>query len=363
MARKIVHHPPCVVPRHSPLATRHCLLVFLVTFLSSCGKAPEPLYQEQILALGALIDITIWGVAPDAAQQAADQIAEDFNHIHTTWHAWKPSPLTRLNAHLNDTVAYTPEAELLPLLAQAKQLSLNSGNLFNPAIGKLVAAWGFQGDEPKDPPPDAKTVAALVAAQPSMEQVHLAGNSVQSSNPAVQLDLGAIGQGYAVDVAIAHLRKLGIHNAIVNASGDIRVIGKRGTRPWRIGIRDPRGPGIIASIELQGDESIVTSGTYERYFDYQGKRYHHIIDPRSGYPARGTVSVTVVHNNATTADAASTALLVAGPAQWQRVARAMGIKQVMLIDEQEIVHIDPLLAKRIHFETKTQPRMKISAPL
>jgi thiamine biosynthesis lipoprotein len=250
---------------------------------------------------------------------------------------------------------------LLPLITRADQLARASGELFNPAIGKLIGTWGFHSDEPLLPPPTADTVAALVAQHPGMDDLRITGDTLQSSNPAVQLDFGAIAQGYAVDLAIAQLRALGIHNAIVNASGDIRVIGKRGTRAWRIGIRNPRGPGIIASIEMEGDESIVTSGTYERYFEYQGTRYHHIIDPRSGYPASGLVSVTVLHSDTTTADAASTALLVAGPEDWGKTARALGIKDVMLIDQTGKVILTPTLAARIRFEIAPAPQIEIRA--
>ncbi|MDO9371877.1 MAG: Gx transporter family protein [Gammaproteobacteria bacterium] len=270
------------------------------------SSKPEPLYQEQILALGALVDISIWGIEPGAARHAADEITADFNRIHTTWHAWKPSELTRINAQLVTGNAFSVNPEMIPLLVRARVLSQASDHLFNPAIGQLLARWGFQGDEAKGPPPDPAVIHTLIAQHPTLDDVVIEYSHLRSTNRAVQLDVGAIGQGYAVDVAIAHLRKLGIENAMVNASGDIRVIGRHGNRPWRIGIRDPRGSGILASIELHGDESIVTSGTYERYFDYAGKRYHHIIDPRTGYPAQGTLSVTVLAR-----DAASTALVLA----------------------------------------------------
>ncbi|MDA1107578.1 MAG: FAD:protein FMN transferase [Proteobacteria bacterium] len=329
----------------------------------SCSKQEAPLYQEQILALGALVDISLWGVKPEAARQAADAITADFNRIHTTWHAWKPSELTRINAQLVTGHAFSVNPEMIPLLVRAHALSQASDHLFNPAIGQLLARWGFQGDEPKGPPPDPAVISALISQHPTLDDVVIEGDHLRSTNRAVQLDVGAIGQGYAVDVAIAHLRKLGVENAMVNASGDIRVIGRHGNRPWRIGIRDPRGSGILASIELQGDESIVTSGTYERYFDYAGKRYHHIIDPRTGYPAQGTLSVTVLASDTATADAASTALVVAGTKDWHRIARAMGIKQAMLIDDHGTVHIDPVLAKRIRFETTPAPKIELSPPL
>ena len=331
--------------------------------LSGCSK-PDPLYQEQIFALGSLVDISLWGVDPALAARASAQLTEDFNHVHTTWHAWEPSALTRINARLTRTAAFPVDAELIPLLRRARALSLASGGLFNPGIGRLLALWGFQSDErPDGPPPDAQAIATLVTQQPGMGGLHIEGNTLRSTNPALQLDMGAIGQGYAVDIAIEHLRRLGIQNAIVNASGDIRVIGRHGKRPWRIGIRDPRGPGIIASIEMQGDESIVTSGDYERYFEYKGKRYSHILDPRSGYPATGASSVTVLHDNATTADAASTALMVANKTEWRQVARAMGIKELMRISRDGTVQMTPALAKRLRFEINPIPQVEIVAPL
>jgi thiamine biosynthesis lipoprotein len=300
---------------------------------------------------------------PAAARRAADAVTADFHHFHATWHAWQDSALTRINAQLATGQAFSVEPEMIPLLERARALSRASDYLFNPAIGQLFARWGLQSDEPKGPPPDPAVIDALVAQHPTLNDVVIEGNQLRGTNPAAQLDVGAIGQGYAVDVAIAHLRTLGVENAIVNASGDIRVIGKHGTRPWRIGIRNPRGNGIFASIELQGDESIVTSGTYERYFEYGGKRYHHVLDPRTGYPAQGTLSVTVLAHDATTADAASTALLVAGAHDWQRIARAMGVKHVMLIDAQGTAHIDPALTKRIRFEIDPAPEIVISAAL
>jgi thiamine biosynthesis lipoprotein len=155
----------------------------------------------------------------------------------------------------------------------------------------------------------------------------------------VTIDLGGFAKGVAVDRAIALLHERGVDNAIVNAGGDLRAIGRRGDRPWKIGVRAPRGGGILAAIEISGDESVFTSGDYERFFDFQGRRFHHILDPRTGYPTLGLVSVTVVHDDAATADAACTALMVAGPERWPAVAKALGIRHVMVVDADGRVHI------------------------
>ena len=103
-----------------------------------------------------------------------------------------------------------------------------------------------------------------------------------------------------------------------------------------------------------------TSGNYERYFEYNGIRYHHILDPRTGYPARGSLSVTVVNNDAATADAAATALFVAGPEGWREVARNMGIKEVMLIDENMTVYMTPAMAARVQFTVEPKPKTVVT---
>jgi len=156
-------------------------------------------------------------------------------------------------------------------------------------------------------------------------------------------------------MAIQTLQELGIDNAIINAGGDLRAIGKRDNHNWTVGIRHPREKGIIASIEINQDESVFTSGDYERFFEYKKKRYHHIIDPRTGYPAEDVISVTVIHPNATVADAAATALFIAGPQQWHAIARSMGIKLVMMIDDKRNIYMNPAMAQRLMFEPNYGP--------
>jgi thiamine biosynthesis lipoprotein len=159
------------------------------------------------------------------------------------------------------------------------------------------------------------------------------------------------------------LREMGIHNAVVNAGGDLRAIGRHGDRPWRVGIRHPRAPGVLAAVEVEGDESVFTSGDYERYFMYEGKRYDHIIDPRTGRPAQGTASVTVFADQADLADAAATALFVAGPKDWLPVARRMGVKGVLLVDTEGKIYMTPSLKDRIRFEQDPPPPVIMSEPL
>ena len=134
-------------------------------------------------------------------------------------------------------------------------------------------------------------------------------------------------------------------------------------RPWRIGIRHPRKNQLIASIETRGEESIFTSGDYERSFMYNGKRYHHILDPRTGYPAQGTQSVTVIHTDSGLADAAATALFIAGPEDWIKIAKKLKLTQVMLIDDKGVIHITPEMKNRLKFEFPNEATLIVTAPL
>lgn len=331
------------------------LLLALVFALSACQRAPELFHERRILAFGTLIDVSLWGVDQTTADQAFQVLEADFSYMHDTWHAWRPSTLTRINDLLASGARFTAAPSVLPLIKLSTRLSDLSQGLFNPAIGRLIRLWGFQSDELPSTPPDPARIAELVKQHPRMDDIHVDGIFLQCGNPAVQLDFGGFAKGYGVDRAVERLRELGIDNGVVNAGGDLRAFGRRGDRPWRIGIRHPRQPGPIAYLDVKGDESIFTSGDYERYFEYQGHRYHHIIDPRTGYPATGSSSATVIYSDATTADAAATALFVAGPKDWPAISRSLGLDQVMLIATDGTVYMTPAMEARIHFTVSPPP--------
>jgi len=329
------------------------IVITVLGLLAACGRGPAPdqrLHQSQLLSLGTLVDISLWDVDEASADSAIHAIDEDLKEFGHHWHAWLPGRLHDINTALASGQSVDLNDGELKLLQQATTLAEQSGQLFNPAIGRLIALWGFHTDSPVGPPPGPEAISKLVEQHPSMADLRFADHSLSSVNPTVQLDVGAFAKGYAVDEAIELLKQRGINNAIVNAGGDLRAIGSHGDRPWRIGIRHPREPGIIAAVNTSGDESVFTSGNYERFYDYDGHRYHHIIDPRSGYPSQGTLSVTVIHNNAATADAAATALMIAGPGDWTAIARRMGVDKVMLIDDQMTVYLTPAMLQRVELK-------------
>ncbi len=340
-------------------------LLLLSLTLAACQAGPptEPLSKSQFLTFGTLVDLTIAGVSEERAAAAREQLERDFSGMNKEWHAWAPGPLGEVNRKIESGEWFTPPPSIMTLIERGSALSEASRHLFDPAIGRLIRAWGFQGADLEHwRPPDEQTIRRLVAQNPQMGDLERRGGQLRSRNPAVRLDFGGFAKGYGIEQAIHRLRKLGIDNAIVNAGGDLKAIGSRNGTPWTIGIRHPSGKGVLASLTTRDGESVFTSGDYERNFTWNGKRYHHIIDPRTGYPATGSRSVTVIAKDATLADAAATALFIAGPDQWHEIARRMKIRYVLLVDNQGRIHMNPAMQKRVRLIDPTG-EVVISPPL
>ena len=329
------------------------LLVFISLFTSACQKKVSE-HHDSFLIFGTIINITLLDIDEKLAQDSFRQIREDLQVMHRTWHVWEPGPLMRFNQLLETKYEFSAAPSVLDLFHKAKALSIKSQNLFNPAIGKLIALWGFHSHKQPEITPSKKAILALVKQQPTMQDITVSGVRVISKNAAVKLDFGAVAKGFAIDRLLKGLKQKGIYNALIDTGGDLKVIGQHGKRAWKIAIRDPRKKDkLIASIELKDGEAAFTSGDYERYLKNKNnndQHLHHIIDPRTGYPAKGTQSVTVLHTDAATADAAATALFIAGPKQWPKIAKSMGIKYVLLVDSEGAIHISSAMNKRIQFQ-------------
>ncbi len=341
-------------------ARRLCALLAAAALLAGCAREPEA-RRYSFLAMGTVVELSLHGVPEALAERAHRALEADFAYMEATWHAWRPGALGRVNALLATGHWFSAAPSVLPLIVEGRALARATGGLFDPGIGRLVALWGFHGDDPggERPPPPEEEIAKLVAARPSILDLEVEGIRVRSRNPAVRLDFGAFAKGLAVDRAVERLRRMGVANALVNAGGDLRVLGRHGERPWRIGIRAPRGGGILAALEAADGEAIFTSGDYERYFTWRSRRYHHILDPRTGRPARGLVSVTVVHDDGSEADAYATALFVAGPRGWAALAARLGLRQVLVVDEQGRLHATPEMARRLRIVARPAPPLEV----
>ncbi len=326
-------------------------LTLALTLLAGCaGK--EPLYQEQGYVFGTLVEISIYGEDGVRAKQAASDVMHEFQRLHDMLHAWQPSELSELNAAFARGESMAISAELVSILRDATQLSLQSNRLFNPAIGGLVQLWGFHADEFKPVQPDEKRIALWVSANPQMSDIKIVNGRAQSSNKYVQVDLGGYAKGYALDRAAEILRKQGIKNALINIGGNVLALGEHGKRPWRVGIQHPRKSGALATLDLQDGEAIGTSGDYQRYFMVGNVRYCHLINPRSGYPMQGVQAVTILTRGpraGVLSDADSKPLFLSGAGGWRAAATQMNLSDAMLIDTQGNIHVTAALNKRLEF--------------
>lgn len=326
------------------------LPILLLTALSAgCRGAETPVYTTQFIAFESAVDLSIVGMPKQEAMAATMEVENDFQFIRHAVHGWKPGPMVRVNELLATGDPFAAPPSLLPLIRQSQALATQSDNLFNPAIGHLMRLWGFHTDQPEcRPPPKPRDIARLIKAAPTMADLYLDGIMLQSDNPAVKLDLDAVATGFAMDMAVDNLRARGVRSAMINAGGDVRAIGDRAGRAWRVPIREAGGSRVLGIIDVRGDASVVTSSDYRRNFIYEGNTYHHVIDPRTGYPAEGVHSVTVFNDgSATLAEAAANALMVAGLDRWQEIAERMGIQHVLLIDDAGTIHMTPEMAARV----------------
>ncbi|MFP8781368.1 FAD:protein FMN transferase [Hydrogenophaga sp. RWCD_12] len=285
-----------------------------------------------------------------AADRAVDAAMAGLERLNREWNAWKPGELGRLNAALVQGRSERVAPDLLALIRLSQVMERRTGGLFNAGIGGIVGAWGFHDDVMR---PGQRPSAAVLApwrhAAPSLSQLVVEGDRVRCDHPWLRLDFGGIAKGVAIDQALDRLAEHGVRDAVVNLGGNLATRGSAGGRPWQIGIRDPQGEGLVALVATHEREAVVTSGSYERFRVLDGERMTHIIDPRLGEPAPGLVSVTVLHPSAAFADAAATALLVAGPGGWRTLAERLDLRQVLVIGADGRGAVTAALASRLAF--------------
>jgi thiamine biosynthesis lipoprotein len=330
--------------------TRHASRVSIL-LLSACTPAPH-IEQREFVAMGTAVSITAIGA--NANQALLADVEREFQRMGHEWYPWnKDSELAALNAALASGTPQTVSLALADVLHRADKIFRASEGAFDPAIAPMVESWGFNGSELTVAAPDATLLQTWRVSRATFADLRLEQRIATSVRRDIMLDLGAIGKGYAVDRAIERLRQSGVQNALVNAGGNLRAIGRHPDRAWRIAIRHPRSDGVFATIQLDNDASVATSGDYERFAVITGQRAHHILDPRTGQPALHTTSLTVFADDATLADAASTALFVAGPDHWLAMARTLRVAGVVRIDADGRVQATRNLQPRLHVSDLT----------
>lgn len=346
-----------------PLILLTVLSVFV--FVAYQKWLQVPFYHVQSYVFGTLIDISIVGEENTLAEQHANHILQGFQSLHERLHAWKPisenqpSELQLLNQAFSEHKSLHVAPDLSQMLANIEVLSKQSDGLFNPAIGQLIHMWGFQRDAFSPVTIQPERIVALVKLHPSMADIQIKDNVVKSENPAVALDFGGYAKGYALDLAVHYLKSQHVKNALINIGGNVVAIGENQGRPWRVGIQHPRKPEALATIDLLDGWAIGTSGDYQRYFELNGQRYCHLINPNTGYPVQHTQAVTVLvpplaegtTQAGVLSDVASKPIFIAPLADKANIAQKMGIDHYLIIDQAGQIYVSNALLKRLNWMT------------
>lgn len=303
-----------------------------------------PLQQRSWNFFGTRVDVSLKHTDAELMNQAFDTLYGLFDKAHKDFHPWEPGLLSQVNDAFSQGESIKVSPGIIDMLGEIQALFRSSGGYFNPAMGQLSSSWGFLGDTDQhwQPPSESELRAALITAS-SPEDLRIEAGSVSSANPSLKLDLGGYAKGYALKEAAGYLHQAGIQHAIIDAGGDVLALG----HDWQAGIRYPFKDDVMIRFNTVRDEAIFTSRNHLKYQTHEGSRYTHILDPRSGRPVNELLSATVVHESASVADAAATALMAAGKSEWKVVADAMGVMQAMVIDSDGVFHYSPSMKGRL----------------
>ena len=290
------------------------LLTIFALSLTACGETAAESETRTVYAMDTVMNLTVYGENAAAALESAEKELHTLDEAVLSRTA-EGSELYALNTSNGETVEYGADDILPALIETALTISDATDGAFDPTLAPVLDAWGFTKDERRVPFADelkellSHTGCGKVALEKTAD-----GWTVTLLDGA-QLDLGGIAKGYAADLLRAQLEKEGVTSATLDLGGDVFVMGRKTDgSDWRIAVKDPADTESYLGVVSAADKFIVTSGVYERYFEENGVRYHHILDPKTGCPAEsGLVSVTVLCENGAWADALSTACFVLGP--------------------------------------------------
>lgn len=300
------------------------------------GMRKAPVTRTEFL-MGTIVTVKAYG---PGAKPAIDEAFARLHDIEDKMSVnIEKSEVSRINASAGRAAVRVSD-DVFYVIKKALDYAALTGGSFDPAIGPLVDLWGIGTDHAKIPA-QSQIKAALRLANYQNISLDPETRSVMLKLPGMKLDLGGIVKGYAADEVARIFRKHGVKSAYVDLGGNVSVVGnKPDGRPWRVAIQDPRGQrGSYVGVIEARDMTLVTSGDYERYFEANGKRYHHILSPVTGWPAQsGLMSVTIIGRSSIDADALSTGVFVLGPERGMRLIESLkGIEAVLITKDRHML--------------------------
>ena len=341
------------------------LVVLVAAFATACSATPERdhtkssntpyAFSKETVTMGSSLQVTLWTADDPAATAAIGAVFAEFDRLDHLMSVWKEgSDVLRLNAAAGREPVRVSR-ETLDVLTVARQISEWTEGKFDVTFGALAGLWKFDQDQDDSIPPRSAVAVRLPDVDYTALDIDASHGTAFLRRPGMRAHLGGIGKGYAIDRAAAILRARGFNDFMIQSGGDLYVSGRRGDRPWRLGIRDPRGPAdkSFAALDLT-NKTFSTSGDYERFFVRDGRRYHHILDPDLGEPARGSRSVTIVANKAVLADGLSTGVFVLGPEKGMAlIERLPDVEGVIVSSDNKVLVSSGLAATLTMLTTPT----------
>jgi thiamine biosynthesis lipoprotein len=295
-------------------------------------------FRRNTIVMGTTLEMTIEAAGEEAAADVFSSVEREMKRIEGQMSEWlEGSPLSEVNRAAGVRPVKVP-GELSGVISAAIKVSELSGGAFDITWASMRGLWDFRPGHERLPSPE-EVKKRLVVVDYRDVVLDASASTVFLKRKGMAIGLGAIAKGYAVDKAMETALASGVTNAIIKAGGDIRVqgAGKAGEAGWEVGIQDPRDRGRLMARLTLANASISTSGDYERFFVKDGRLYHHIMDPKTGYPATGSRSVTVIGPDTMTTDALSTAIFVLGPEKGMELARKLPGIEVLIVDSMGVV--------------------------
>jgi thiamine biosynthesis lipoprotein len=301
-----------------------CAVVLLVALPARAGWV-----GEAIDLMGTRCSVELWADDEARGRELVAEVLAEYRRIDAEMSTYKPdSEISRVNAHAAEAPMVIGD-ELFRLIERSLELSVASEGAFDITYDSVGYLYDFRAHKR---PTDAEIASRLPAINYRHVVLDRAKRTIFFTTQGVRINLGGIAKGYTVELAAAMLRARGVENAILNAGGDSRVIGDRRGQPWIVGIRHPRVAGEVVTRLPLVDEAISTSGDYERYFEENGRRYHHIINPATGRPTEGILTVTVIGPDGTMTDGLDTAIFVLGVERGLKLIESYPDYETIIVD-------------------------------
>lgn len=314
---------------------------------AAVAKDPDRKLEFHGQAMGTVISVFFWTDDEVAAARAADAVFAEMKRIDGVMTTWTPdSEVSRINAAAGLQPVAVGE-ETFAVIDRAMRVARATRGVFDITVGAFQGLWKFDQDMDQTLPTATEVKQRLARVGYRKVVLDAAKRTVFLKQRGMAITLGGIAKGYAVDRCVALLHERGFTSFMVQAGGDMYIAGKKGAAPWTVAIRDPRGsPGTFFAASEVEDHSFSTSGDYERGFVKAGVRYHHILDPKTGQPARASRSVTVRAKDAFTADAWSKVLFILGYEKSLALIKREKLTdfEVVWVDAGNVVKTTPRLA-------------------